>query len=128
MENILESFKLIVKWKVFWARAKELFVWSPSFKDVPEKEFTYFGVTVKSGFRAANKGESNDKDGTFPLICGYRVYDSPPSHTTCQFYSGIFSDFGPTPFRVYHSCLSFLDFDDLVSKILEFFTLDDSRW
>ncbi|GKF62303.1 hypothetical protein Tco_0182357 [Tanacetum coccineum] len=37
-ENILESFKLIVKGKVFWARAKELFVWSPSFKDVPEKE------------------------------------------------------------------------------------------
>ncbi|GJU38233.1 RNA-directed DNA polymerase, eukaryota [Tanacetum coccineum] len=36
-ENILESFKLIVKGKVFWARAKELFVWSPSFKEVPEK-------------------------------------------------------------------------------------------
>ncbi|GKC47359.1 RNA-directed DNA polymerase, eukaryota, nucleotide-binding alpha-beta plait domain protein, partial [Tanacetum coccineum] len=33
-ENILESFKLIVKGKVFWARAKELFVWSPSFKEV----------------------------------------------------------------------------------------------
>ncbi|GKC07670.1 hypothetical protein Tco_0999280 [Tanacetum coccineum] len=29
---------VIVKGKVFWARAKELFVWSPSFKDVPEKE------------------------------------------------------------------------------------------
>ncbi|GKB56428.1 RNA-directed DNA polymerase, eukaryota, nucleotide-binding alpha-beta plait domain protein, partial [Tanacetum coccineum] len=37
-ENILESFKLIVKGKVFWARAKELFVWSPSFKEVPEQE------------------------------------------------------------------------------------------
>ncbi|GKB17048.1 hypothetical protein Tco_0850971, partial [Tanacetum coccineum] len=37
-ENILESFKLIVKGKVFWARAKELFVWSPSFKEVPEHE------------------------------------------------------------------------------------------
>ncbi|GKD25749.1 hypothetical protein Tco_1231963, partial [Tanacetum coccineum] len=36
--NILESFKLIVKGKVFWARANELFVWSPSFKDVLEKE------------------------------------------------------------------------------------------
>nr|GFA83128.1 RNA-directed DNA polymerase, eukaryota [Tanacetum cinerariifolium] len=34
--NILDSFKIIVKWKVFHIRAKELFVWSPSFKEVPE--------------------------------------------------------------------------------------------
>ncbi|GKA88515.1 ubiquitin-activating enzyme E1 1-like protein isoform X2, partial [Tanacetum coccineum] len=30
------SFKIIVKGKVFQIRAKELFVWSPSFKEVPE--------------------------------------------------------------------------------------------
>ncbi|GKB18517.1 RNA-directed DNA polymerase, eukaryota [Tanacetum coccineum] len=34
--NILDSFKIIVKGKVFQIRAKELFVWSPSFKEVPE--------------------------------------------------------------------------------------------
>nr|GFC68505.1 RNA-directed DNA polymerase, eukaryota [Tanacetum cinerariifolium] len=34
--NFLDSFKIIVKGKVFMVRAKELFVWSPSFKDVPE--------------------------------------------------------------------------------------------
>ncbi|GJV94416.1 RNA-directed DNA polymerase, eukaryota [Tanacetum coccineum] len=33
---ILESFKIIVKGKIFVVRAKELFVWSPMFKDVPE--------------------------------------------------------------------------------------------
>nr|GFB43178.1 RNA-directed DNA polymerase, eukaryota [Tanacetum cinerariifolium] len=36
VHNILDSFKIIVKGKAFMARAKELFVWSPSFKDVPE--------------------------------------------------------------------------------------------
>ncbi|GJY37836.1 RNA-directed DNA polymerase, eukaryota, nucleotide-binding alpha-beta plait domain protein [Tanacetum coccineum] len=35
-DNILESFKIIVKGKVFRIRAKELFVWSPSFKKPPE--------------------------------------------------------------------------------------------
>ncbi|GJV65037.1 RNA-directed DNA polymerase, eukaryota [Tanacetum coccineum] len=36
VNNILDSFKIIVKGKVFMARAKELFVWSLSFKDVPK--------------------------------------------------------------------------------------------
>nr|GEX48861.1 RNA-directed DNA polymerase, eukaryota [Tanacetum cinerariifolium] len=31
VENILESFKFVFKGKVFWARAKELFTWTPSF-------------------------------------------------------------------------------------------------
>ncbi|GJV26851.1 RNA-directed DNA polymerase, eukaryota [Tanacetum coccineum] len=35
-DNILEKFKIIVNGKIFVARAKELFVWSPTFKDVPE--------------------------------------------------------------------------------------------
>nr|GEU77836.1 RNA-directed DNA polymerase, eukaryota [Tanacetum cinerariifolium] len=35
-DNILESFKIIVKGKVFRIRAKELFVWSPSFKEIHE--------------------------------------------------------------------------------------------
>ncbi|GKA29031.1 hypothetical protein Tco_0715276 [Tanacetum coccineum] len=35
-ENILESFKIIVKGKVFCVRATELFVWNPTFKDIPE--------------------------------------------------------------------------------------------
>nr|GEX92775.1 RNA-directed DNA polymerase, eukaryota [Tanacetum cinerariifolium] len=34
--NILDSFKVVVKGKVFQIRAKELFVWYPSFKEVPE--------------------------------------------------------------------------------------------
>ncbi|GKD45410.1 RNA-directed DNA polymerase, eukaryota, nucleotide-binding alpha-beta plait domain protein [Tanacetum coccineum] len=36
VHNIIESFKIIVKRKVFWVRAKELFVWSPSIIEIPE--------------------------------------------------------------------------------------------
>ncbi|GJW05906.1 RNA-directed DNA polymerase, eukaryota [Tanacetum coccineum] len=53
-ENILESFKLIVKGKVFWARANELFVWSLSFKDVPEKELFSDDESAKINEQANN--------------------------------------------------------------------------
>ncbi|GKD51808.1 hypothetical protein Tco_1280784, partial [Tanacetum coccineum] len=48
MENILESFKLIVKGKVFWVRAKELFTWVPSFKTVPVNEVSLDDESVKA--------------------------------------------------------------------------------
>nr|GEZ54817.1 hypothetical protein [Tanacetum cinerariifolium] len=54
MENILESFKLIVKGKVFWARAKELFVWSPSFKEVPKRELFPDDEPIKANEDANN--------------------------------------------------------------------------
>ncbi|GJU62965.1 RNA-directed DNA polymerase, eukaryota [Tanacetum coccineum] len=38
-DNILENFKIIVRGKIFVVRAKELFVWSPSFKGVNDAEF-----------------------------------------------------------------------------------------
>nr|GEX03912.1 RNA-directed DNA polymerase, eukaryota [Tanacetum cinerariifolium] len=38
-DNILEKFKIIVRGKIFVVRAKELFVWSPSFKGVKDGEF-----------------------------------------------------------------------------------------
>nr|GEX59921.1 putative RNA-directed DNA polymerase, eukaryota, reverse transcriptase zinc-binding domain protein [Tanacetum cinerariifolium] len=53
-ENILESFKLIVKGKVFWASAKELFVWSPSFKEVPEREIFSDDESIKTNEDANN--------------------------------------------------------------------------
>ncbi|GJZ53187.1 hypothetical protein Tco_0608072 [Tanacetum coccineum] len=37
-DNILEKFKIIVKGKSFVVRAKELFVWSPSFVEVTEAD------------------------------------------------------------------------------------------
>nr|GEU40308.1 putative ribonuclease H-like domain-containing protein [Tanacetum cinerariifolium] len=38
-DNILEKFKIIVKGKIFVVRAKELFVWSPTFTEVPETTY-----------------------------------------------------------------------------------------
>nr|GEW21481.1 RNA-directed DNA polymerase, eukaryota [Tanacetum cinerariifolium] len=38
-DNILERFKIIARGKVFILRAKELFVWSPSFKAVKEADY-----------------------------------------------------------------------------------------
>ncbi|GJY93634.1 hypothetical protein Tco_0509416 [Tanacetum coccineum] len=46
--NILDSFKIIVKGKVFQIRAKELFVWSPSFKEVPEVVYCSDDESVKN--------------------------------------------------------------------------------
>ncbi|GJX06004.1 hypothetical protein Tco_0193936 [Tanacetum coccineum] len=64
-ENILGNFfKLIVKGKVFWARAKELFVWSPSFKEVPEQELCSDDDSIKANEEAnnLNLGDENDSE------------------------------------------------------------------
>ncbi|GJV44389.1 hypothetical protein Tco_1428925, partial [Tanacetum coccineum] len=64
-ENILESFKITVKGKVFWARAKELFVWSSSFVEVPEKELYSDNESVKINEEANNINngeEENDSE------------------------------------------------------------------
>ncbi|GJS34700.1 RNA-directed DNA polymerase, eukaryota [Tanacetum coccineum] len=45
--NILESFKIVIKGKIFVVRAKELFVWSPSFKEVPEAVYCSDDDSVK---------------------------------------------------------------------------------
>nr|GEW25036.1 RNA-directed DNA polymerase, eukaryota [Tanacetum cinerariifolium] len=46
-DNILEKFKIIVKGKIFVVRAKELFVWSSTFKDVPEMVYCSDDDSVK---------------------------------------------------------------------------------
>ncbi|GKB90840.1 RNA-directed DNA polymerase, eukaryota [Tanacetum coccineum] len=60
-----KSFKITVKRKVFWARAKELFVWSPSFVEVPEKELYSHNESVKINEEANNINngeEENDSE------------------------------------------------------------------
>nr|GFC72190.1 RNA-directed DNA polymerase, eukaryota [Tanacetum cinerariifolium] len=72
-ENILESFKVIVKEKVFWARAKELFVWSPSFIEVPEKVICSDDESVKINEEAnsLNNGvEESDSDVVSDMYFG----------------------------------------------------------
>nr|GEZ54388.1 RNA-directed DNA polymerase, eukaryota, nucleotide-binding alpha-beta plait domain protein [Tanacetum cinerariifolium] len=64
---ILESFKVIVKGKVFWVRAKELFVWSPSFKDIPEMELgsddeNLEDLAVNDANNFSNQQDDNNSD------------------------------------------------------------------
>nr|GEY73412.1 retrovirus-related Pol polyprotein from transposon TNT 1-94 [Tanacetum cinerariifolium] len=63
-ESINNGIKL-KEGKVFWARAKELFVWSPSFKEVPEKVMCSDDESVKINEEAnsLNNGvEESDSD------------------------------------------------------------------
>ncbi|GKA56581.1 RNA-directed DNA polymerase, eukaryota [Tanacetum coccineum] len=65
-------FKIIVKGKVFQIRAKELFVWSPSFKEVPEVVHCSDDESVKNEAdinvvdnTVNNEGEESDSEAVF---------------------------------------------------------------
>nr|GFC70098.1 RNA-directed DNA polymerase, eukaryota [Tanacetum cinerariifolium] len=60
--NILETFKIIVKRKVFWVRAKELFVWSPMFKEIPKVEHSSDDVSTKGEVDNVVEGSSLHND------------------------------------------------------------------
>ncbi|GKA94699.1 RNA-directed DNA polymerase, eukaryota, partial [Tanacetum coccineum] len=57
-DNILEKFKIIVRGKVFVLRAKELFVWSPMFKDLTDDDFCSDDDSVKGDAINNNDNES----------------------------------------------------------------------
>ncbi|GKC00771.1 RNA-directed DNA polymerase, eukaryota [Tanacetum coccineum] len=61
-DNILEKFKVIVQRKVFVVRAKELFVWSPVFKNV--KEVVYCSDS-ESDVKGVNNNGPNDENDNF---------------------------------------------------------------
>ncbi|GJS98883.1 RNA-directed DNA polymerase, eukaryota [Tanacetum coccineum] len=76
-DNILESFKIIVKGKVFRIRAKELFVWSPSFKKPPEVEHSTNDESVEEDIdnivhdnNLNNLDEESDKDAVSETCFG----------------------------------------------------------
>ncbi|GJT13682.1 RNA-directed DNA polymerase, eukaryota [Tanacetum coccineum] len=75
--NILDSFKIIVKRKVFQIRAKELFVWSPSFKEVPEVVHCSDDESVKNEAdinvvdnTVNNEGEESDSEADSDTFFG----------------------------------------------------------
>ncbi|GKF86712.1 hypothetical protein Tco_0254539 [Tanacetum coccineum] len=75
--NILDSFKIIVKGKVFQIRAKELFVWSPSFKEVPEVVHCSDDESVKNvadinvvDNTVNNEGEESDSEAVSDTFFG----------------------------------------------------------
>ncbi|GJR06131.1 RNA-directed DNA polymerase, eukaryota [Tanacetum coccineum] len=62
-ENILESFKIIVKGKVFCVRAKELFVWNPTFKDIPEVVHCLDDESIKGETEMNGEDSKLNNDG-----------------------------------------------------------------
>ncbi|GJR03803.1 RNA-directed DNA polymerase, eukaryota [Tanacetum coccineum] len=81
-DNILEKFKIIVRGKIFVVRAKELFVWSPSFKGVNDAEFVSDddsgnGEEEKNDdMSKKDKGEENTGlDSSLPFPPGFTPAD-----------------------------------------------------
>ncbi|GJY59463.1 hypothetical protein Tco_0459355 [Tanacetum coccineum] len=84
-ENILEKFKIIVRGKVFVVRAKELFVWSPVFKDVEEMMYSSENESGKGdGMEVKNDGAKcrhdnsdleSDVDGVSDTVFGVQEDD-----------------------------------------------------
>ncbi|GJS05541.1 RNA-directed DNA polymerase, eukaryota [Tanacetum coccineum] len=72
-DNILEKFKIIVRGKIFVIRAKELFVWSPTFNDnkevddYSEDDFVNGAEEINGGIREANSG----LDSSIPFPPGF---------------------------------------------------------
>ncbi|GJY98016.1 RNA-directed DNA polymerase, eukaryota [Tanacetum coccineum] len=76
-DNILEKFKIIVKSKIYVVRAKELFVWSPTFKDVPEMVYGSDDVSAQGvdennteNIKQANVKTESDNDVVFDTFFG----------------------------------------------------------
>nr|GEV03225.1 RNA-directed DNA polymerase, eukaryota [Tanacetum cinerariifolium] len=70
-DNILEKFKIIVKGKIFVVRAKELFVWSSTFKDVPEMVYCSDDDSAKKIDELGNVADSeisNDHFNIYDLL------------------------------------------------------------
>nr|GEZ05531.1 RNA-directed DNA polymerase, eukaryota [Tanacetum cinerariifolium] len=74
-DNILEKFKIIVKRKIYVVRAKELFVWSPTFKDVPEMVYGSDDVSAQGVYVSAHS--VNEEEVSYDA---FNVYDLLKKH------------------------------------------------
>nr|GEW53090.1 RNA-directed DNA polymerase, eukaryota [Tanacetum cinerariifolium] len=64
--SILESFKIIVKGRVFMVRAKELFTWNPSYLSNKEKEYMSDDDSARGeNFKEMQPHLSEEEDGEF---------------------------------------------------------------
>nr|GEY80979.1 RNA-directed DNA polymerase, eukaryota [Tanacetum cinerariifolium] len=79
-DNILEKFKIIVRGKIFVVRAKELFVWSPTFKSVKDVEYFSEDDSVNGDeeknagmSKKANLKDESDIEGVSETVFGDQV-------------------------------------------------------
>ncbi|GKC48066.1 RNA-directed DNA polymerase, eukaryota [Tanacetum coccineum] len=60
--SIFESFKIIVKGKVYMVRAKELFTWTPSFESIKEHDYSSEDESVQGVGSKENKYNTYEKE------------------------------------------------------------------
>ncbi|GJS99420.1 RNA-directed DNA polymerase, eukaryota [Tanacetum coccineum] len=60
--SIFESFKIIVKGKVFMVRAKELFTWNPTFESIKEQEYSSDEESTQGADHSENQHSSHEKE------------------------------------------------------------------
>nr|GFC11987.1 hypothetical protein [Tanacetum cinerariifolium] len=88
--------------KVFWARAKKLFVWSPSFKEVPEKVICSDDESVKINEEAnsLNNGvEESDSDVVSDTYFGDNGEDQGLEHQHGEYSNA--KEVSSDPFNIY---------------------------
>ncbi|GJT74438.1 RNA-directed DNA polymerase, eukaryota [Tanacetum coccineum] len=90
-DNILEKFKIIIRGKIFVVRAKELFVWSPVFKE--DKEVVYCtddeyvkdtGEDIGEVSKLVNSNAESDGEGVSDTYFGENEDNSGNEHNSEQ--------------------------------------------
>ncbi|GJT58235.1 RNA-directed DNA polymerase, eukaryota [Tanacetum coccineum] len=105
-DNILEKFKIIVRGKIFVLRAKELFVWSPTFKDNKDVEYCSEDDSVKGveennvdTSKQVNMDDESDVEGVSETYFGDQVDSS--GHEQAQNLSSNEKEISSDPFNLY---------------------------
>nr|GEY15273.1 RNA-directed DNA polymerase, eukaryota, reverse transcriptase zinc-binding domain protein [Tanacetum cinerariifolium] len=108
VENIFESFKIIVKGKVYWTRVKEVTGWSPDFMKEEDTQTESDNATIQS--------ESEER---IPETVFENVKDSLNDVQS--------QNKDPTPFRFYHYWFELEGFDKFVEQVWNDYQSDDSN-
>ncbi|GJU67308.1 RNA-directed DNA polymerase, eukaryota [Tanacetum coccineum] len=106
-DNILEKFKIIVRGKNFVLRAKELFVWSPMFKDSTEAVFCSDdeslkeddGISVDSNNHVDSDAKS-DVEGVSDTV--FEDQDNKPGKEQAPIQSPKDKELSSDPFNLYN--------------------------
>nr|GEW58002.1 hypothetical protein [Tanacetum cinerariifolium] len=86
-DNILESFQVVFKGRIFLARAKELFTWTPSFLEYKEEDYNLVDDSVLGdhnnmanilhGHNGKGGGQESEDKGVSETIFGDNIKSSP---------------------------------------------------
>ncbi|GKD66918.1 RNA-directed DNA polymerase, eukaryota [Tanacetum coccineum] len=107
VDNILESFKIIFKGKIYMARAKELFAWTPQFQEYKYSEYTsddesLLGAKSKPAGPQLGDDElvgESDEEGVSETLFGDKP--SSPCNSVCNNSAKADDQHSDDPFGLY---------------------------